>query len=230
MLEQERCNGIRHAKFSWPGKTMAHQSMNGPTKGCPRVTKTRSLSLIAIALLTSLAACNQETTGSQAASSAAASDANAGISARDGKLMLPAVAGRPGAAYFTVRNDSASPVALTGVEIVGAGKTQMHETSGGTMKSVDSLPIAPGAEIEFSPGGLHVMVFDISGGLKPGQTTDLTLIFANGEKLKMPVMVDTIGGGDDMDGMGPMTPPGNGGSTTNGDGAPASGAMPGMHH
>ncbi|QDK32513.1 hypothetical protein DM450_06890 [Sphingomonas sp. IC081] len=123
-------------------------------------------------------------------------------------MMLPAVAGRPGAAYFTVRNDSSTAAALTGVAIAGAGKAQMHETSGGSMKAVDSLPIAPGAEIEFAPGGLHVMVFDLSPTLKAGQSTDLTLTFANGETLKMPVMIDSIGGsGDDMEGMGPMTAP-----------------------
>lgn len=169
--------------------------------------KSRSFSLIAAALLVSLGACKQEAATTQDGASTAASEANAGISARDGKLVLPAVAGRPGAAYFTVRNDSSAPVALTGVTIAGAAKTQMHETSGGTMKAVDSLPIAPGAEIEFSPGGLHVMVFDISPTLKPGQSTDLTLTFANGETIKMPVMIDSIGGSDDMDGMGPMAAP-----------------------
>ncbi|WP_288805104.1 copper chaperone PCu(A)C [uncultured Novosphingobium sp.] len=170
--------------------------------------KSRSLSLIAAALIVSLSGCKQEAPATTDSASTAASEAGAGISARDGKLLLPAVAGRPGAAYFTVRNDSGIAAALTGVAIAGAGKAQMHETSGGSMKAVNSLPIASGAEIEFAPGGLHVMVFDLSPTLKAGQSTDLTLTFANGETIKMPVMIDSIGGnGDDMEGMGPMPNP-----------------------
>ncbi|WP_395333277.1 copper chaperone PCu(A)C [Novosphingobium sp. BL-8H] len=198
--------------------------------------KTRSLSLIAVALLATLAACKQASSPQDSASnapSAMSSEAGAGISARDGKLVLSPVSGRPGAAYFTVRNDGSAPIALTGVEVGGAGKAQMHETSGGSMKAVDSLPIAPGAELEFAPGGFHVMVFDISPVLKPGQTTDITLAFSTGEKLKMPVMIDSMGSSDDdMDGMGPM-PPATGAAPASDANHGHSGGManmPGMTH
>ncbi|TCM22061.1 hypothetical protein EDF56_101741 [Novosphingobium sp. PhB165] len=206
------------------------------------VDKSRTLSLIAAALIVTLAGCKQEASNPQdGTATSAAAQAGTGISARDGKLVLPPIPGRPGAVYFTVRNDGSAPVALTSIEVTGAGSAQMHETSGGTMKAVDSLPIAPGAEIEFAPGGLHVMVFDISGGLKPGLTTDLVLTFSNGKKLTMPVMIDTMGGaadGNDMDGMGPMAMPsgdagtgaghGNHGDRDKGDAA--MGSMPGMGH
>lgn len=217
---------------------MAPQNHDGVCrKDAATLNTTRSLSLIAAALLATLAACKQQATPAPDDSSAAAdampAGASAGISARDGKLVLSPVAGRPGAAYFTIRNDGSAPVALTGVEVAGTGQAQMHETSGGAMKAVDSLPIAPGAELEFSPGGFHVMVFDISPALKPGQTTDLTLAFSNDQKLKMPIMIDTMGGGgDDMEGMGPMSPAA--GASAKATGAKATDAatsdMPGMKH
>lgn len=162
------------------------------------------------ALIATLGACGKEPDSPTASNEATLSgpDAKPGLVASDGKLVLPVIAGRPGAVYFTVRNTGAEPVTLAAVHVEGAAKAQMHQTNGGSMAPVESLPIDPGASVIFAPGGLHVMIFDLSDKLKAGGTAELTLTFSDGDKLSMPLQVEAMGGaasgdmsGHDMKGM-----------------------------
>jgi len=120
-------------------------------------------------------------------------DAKPGISANDARLVLPAVAGRPGVAYFSVRNDTQAPVTLAGVYVSGVGKSEMHQTSGGKMSAVKMVDIAPGATVTFAPGGLHVMAFDIAGTVQAGTAAEATLTFSDGDKLSLPIKVEAMG-------------------------------------
>ncbi|MEW9855518.1 copper chaperone PCu(A)C [Novosphingobium sp. M1R2S20] len=155
---------------------------------------------IVAAAAASLAACNSSETpptgeststiAADEASSAMGPEAKPGVSAAEGRLVLPLVQGRPGVAYFKVRNTGEAPVSLAGVHLAGVGKVEMHRTDGGKMAPVDQVEIAPGAEIAFEPGGLHVMAFDVSDTLKAGGETEMTLTFADGDKLSMPIAVE----------------------------------------
>jgi copper(I)-binding protein len=180
----------------------------------PEVKNIRALAPIAgLALALSLAACQQskapvaaETGTAEAVSNGP--DAKPGITASNGRLIAPVVSGRPAAAYFTVGNDGPATATLVGVHVEGAGEAQMHKTEGGKMTAVESVDIAPGASIEFAPGGYHVMVFDLADNIKAGGTTELTLTFSDGDKLSLPMKVEAMGaqmnaGGnmDDMAGM-----------------------------
>lgn len=160
--------------------------------------------LASAALIASLAACGKEPDSPTASNDATLSgpDAKPGLVASDGKLVLPVIGGRPAAVYFTVRNDGGLPVTLAGVHVEGAGKAQMHQTNGGSMAAVESLPIDPGASVIFAPGGLHVMAFGLSNKLKAGGTAELTLTFSDGDKLSMPLQIEAMGAaaGDDMSG------------------------------
>ncbi|MDE8651929.1 copper chaperone PCu(A)C [Novosphingobium album (ex Liu et al. 2023)] len=158
---------------------------------------------LAIALAIPLGACQQasEPAATGADASEAAPDAKPGMAASRGELILPAIPGRPGAAYFEVRNDSGKPTALVAVHIDGVGKTEMHQTQGGTMAPVDKVDIAPGETIEFAQGGLHVMAFDIADTLEKGGTSEITLTFAGGDKLSMPIKIEAMGDDDAMGGM-----------------------------
>lgn len=182
------------------------------------LTARSPLALIcSIALVSVLGACGKTPDSPTQSNEATLSgpDAKPGIVASDGKLVLPIVAGRPGAVYFTVRNDGAEPVTLAGVHVAEVRRAEMHQTNGGSMARVDSLPVDPGASMVFAPGGLHVMAFDVSPNLKAGGTTELTLTFSDGDKLSMPIKVEKMGASDDatgaMEGMD-------------------HGSMEGMHH
>jgi periplasmic copper chaperone A len=160
------------------------------------VPNLRRLSLAAMLGL-ALAGCQQsgtpEVQPSEAATGSMGPDAKPGITAEDGRLVLPAVAGRPGVAYFTLRNGTEAAVTLAGAHIAGAGKAEMHRTQGGKMTPVDQLAIAPGETSTFAPGGLHVMAFDIADTLKPGMPSELTLTFADGDKVSVPLRVEAMG-------------------------------------
>jgi periplasmic copper chaperone A len=55
------------------------------------------------------------------------------------------------------------------------------------------LDVEGGATIKFAPGGLHVMVFDLDPALKAGETGELTVTFADGEKASVPLKLEAPG-------------------------------------
>lgn len=151
-----------------------------------------------------LAACKQEApapeTSPSTEASVPAAETRDGLSATNGKLVLPAVKGRPGAAYFMLSNSSAKPVQITGVAIAGAGKAEMHETTGGDMAPLPTADVPAGDMVMFERGGKHVMVFDLAPTIKAGGTAVLTLTLSNGSKLAIPLQVEAAGGaGEAMD-------------------------------
>jgi copper(I)-binding protein len=154
-----------------------------------------------------LAACQQheapEAAAEQTSSAPAAPDAKPGISVGGGTLVLPAVKGNPGAAYFTVTNSGSAPVTLAAVHVDGAGKAEMHETVGGSMQPLKDVAVPAGGSVTFAQGGKHVMLFDLDPGLAAGGTSEVTLTFAGGDKASAPLNVEAMGGGG-MAGMAGM--------------------------
>jgi len=122
-------------------------------------------------------------------------DAKPGLSLTDGHLAMPAVMGNPAAAYFTVSNGGDKPATLAAVSIDAAESAEMHETTGGTMAPLKSLDIKGGESVKFEPGGKHVMAFGIKPDLSPGSTVEITLTFADGDKLSAPLKLDAPGSG-----------------------------------
>lgn len=128
-----------------------------------------------------------------AADTALGPDAKPGVTAGGARLVLPVVPGRPGVAYFRVGNNAGAPLAIAAVHLQGVGRAEMHKTTGGKMTPVKQVDVAPGAAITFAPGGLHVMAFEIADTLKAGGETELTLTFADGDKISLPAKVEAMG-------------------------------------
>jgi periplasmic copper chaperone A len=120
------------------------------------------------------------------------------LSVSDGWVRLPAVKGQPGAAYFTVHGGPvADRLALVTANL--AIRSEMHESmkAGGmmTMKPLDTgVAIPAGTKVEFKPGGLHVMLFDIRPDLAPPGPMSLSLRFASGTTLTINAEVKSAGG------------------------------------
>jgi copper(I)-binding protein len=108
------------------------------------------------------------------------------LDVEDAWVRLPAVPGRPAAAYFTVQG-GAQPRSLIRVTADYAIRAEMHESMGGdgrmSMRPIARVLIPVGEEIAFEPGGKHVMLFDLDPRAKPGATTMLTLTFDDGRRL-----------------------------------------------
>ncbi|MEY4160744.1 MAG: hypothetical protein RLZZ136_1365 [Pseudomonadota bacterium] len=145
--------------------------------------------ILALLPLAILAACQP------AAKPAGSPDAAATIAY--GKLVLPAVKGNPGAAYFTLTNNSSTILRLSAVDIAGAGMAMFHETKEmdghSTMADMKAPEVQAGASLSFSPGGRHVMVDSLPPNLAPGNSVIMTITFDNGTKANAPLSVIAAG-------------------------------------
>lgn len=107
--------------------------------------------------------------------------------------MRPAGQGENGAIYFVIHNHSSQADELISVTSDIAAAAEMHESKMSEdimqMTRVESVPLEPYAEIEFTPGGLHVMLVDLMNDLKVGDQIEVTLHFKNSEDIKVTVPV-----------------------------------------
>jgi len=147
--------------------------------------------------LTALAACGQQAPKDE--TTQGAPEAKPGLVLSEATLVLPAVKGNPAGGYFTLVNNGDKPVTLAAVSIDGAAKAEMHETKGGSMAPLASLEIKPGETVMFERGGKHVMAFDLDAKLAVGGTSELTLTFADGDKVSAPIKLESAGAA--MEGM-----------------------------
>jgi copper(I)-binding protein len=117
-----------------------------------------------------------------------------------------AAKGENGVVYLILHNHTLNADELTGASTDVAESVEIHESkmdANGvmTMEAQSSVPLAPDAEIEFKPGGLHFMLVNLKQELKVGDKISLTLHFKNHEDISIaiPVMDASEMGGDNMD-------------------------------
>ena len=148
----------------------------------------------AASLALSLAACGGD---APEEATTAAPEAPAGIAVSDGWMALPAVAGNPGAVYFTIKNDSDKQATIRSAYVQGAESAMMHETAEWSgqvdMQELISQPVMAGESVTFEPGGKHVMAMNLDGALAEGGETEVTLTFAGGDKVSFPVAIYAAG-------------------------------------
>jgi periplasmic copper chaperone A len=97
-------------------------------------------------------------------------------------VRLPAVPGRPAAAYFTIRGGPA-PATLISLHADAAIETQLHESMVNGMRPIAQVQVPANGAVAFQPGGRHAMLFDLNRGIVPGRTVTLTFTFADGTRL-----------------------------------------------
>lgn len=149
-----------------------------------------ALPLMAAVAAFSVGACKGADKPEAAASSAP--EGKPGVTVKDARLVLPAVPGNPGAAYFAVENQSKDVIGIAAVAVQGAGKTELHT---GDMKLFDHATADPRTTLKFEPGQAHVMVFDVGADLKAGAETELTITFTDGDKVSVPAKIEAMGAG-----------------------------------
>lgn len=112
-------------------------------------------------------------------------------------VRLPAVAGRPGSGYFDYRV-TGDRGALLSVTSPQAGRVEMHETMTNghmsEMRPLARIPVRDGETLSFTPGGRHLMVFDISRGVAAGDRIDLILHFERGDPVTVSATLQPVGG------------------------------------
>lgn len=129
-------------------------------------------------------------------------DQQKGISVRDAWVRT-AMQGDNGAVYFTMQNHTASADELTGVSTGVAEAVEMHgsQMDGDVMKMrpITSIPFPEKSELEFGPGGLHVMLIRLKQDLKVGDEIQVTFHFKNFEDITLNIPVQENGDGDAME-------------------------------
>ena len=120
----------------------------------------------------------------------AAPEAPEGITVTNARLMLPAVAGNPGAAYFDVANASDRNMVIRAVAVQGAESAVMHT---GDMEELSQVMVTPGETVNFAPGERHVMAMDLADTVVAGGQAEVTVTFVGGDKVSVPADVRAAG-------------------------------------
>ncbi|MDX9873599.1 MAG: copper chaperone PCu(A)C [Spongiibacteraceae bacterium] len=121
------------------------------------------------------------------------------LSLRDGYVreMPP---GHPvTAAFGRLDNSGSGPVELTGASCACAQRVEIHrhvEHEGrARMEQLETLPVPPGG-VELAPGGLHLMLIDLTQPLRAGDEVELTLEDAAGGTHTVRLPVQRLSGVD----------------------------------
>ena len=101
----------------------------------------------------------------------AAPEAPEGIAVTNGRLMLPAVAGNPGAVYFEIANTGERDRMMRAASVAGAGSAMMHVTNETGMQEMLQMMVKAGETVKFEPGGQHVMAMDLADTVVAGGET-----------------------------------------------------------
>jgi len=93
------------------------------------------------------------------------------------------------AGYLTVRSTGDAD-RLVGVSTPAAAGVSLHRTApSGAMEATDAIEIPAGGEVQFVPGGDHLMFEGLAEPLQPGDTVTLTLRFDRAGDVDLAVTV-----------------------------------------
>lgn len=105
-----------------------------------------------------------------------------------------------GAAYATLRNAGGSPDRLVAARTEVARAVELHThtiTAEGVaqMRPVDAIEVPAAGEARLAPGGLHIMLIDLTAPLAENGTFPLTLVFERAGEIPVEVRVERPGAG-----------------------------------
>jgi periplasmic copper chaperone A len=114
-------------------------------------------------------------------------------------VRLPAVAGQPAAAYFTIHGGRQGKV-LVRLESALAAKTEMHQSMRGmqgmtSMAPLAQLDVPAGQDVLFKPGGNHAMLIGLDPVVKPGTAVPIRFGFSDGTTAE--AEAKSVGAGED---------------------------------
>jgi hypothetical protein len=116
-------------------------------------------------------------------------------------VNLPAVPGRPGAAYFRLRSNT-DPAKLLSVTSPLVQRVELHEsmTKDGLsrMAQVEATSFPGTGVLSFKPGGKHAMLYGIDPSVKAGGKLPITFTFDPAPAVTVESRVEAAGAGHDV--------------------------------
>jgi copper(I)-binding protein len=91
---------------------------------------------------------------------------------------------------MTLINASGNVLELTGASSNAFGKVEFHEMVGGMMSELKAIKLANGEQIQFKPGGKHLMLKNPKKVLVEGDRIDVILTFSSGVKQRLSLAVE----------------------------------------
>ncbi|WP_291915034.1 copper chaperone PCu(A)C [Limnohabitans sp.] len=125
--------------------------------------------------------------------SALFSQAQAQVTVKDAWVRATVAQQKATGAFMQLQ--SAQDAKLISAQSPVAGVVEVHEMAmdGGVMKmrAVPSLPLPAGKAVDLKPGGYHVMLMDLKGQVKDGDTVPVTLVVEgqDGKRLTLELKV-----------------------------------------
>ncbi|MDG1437610.1 MAG: copper chaperone PCu(A)C [Emcibacteraceae bacterium] len=123
---------------------------------------------------------------------ASAEDGNIEVSNEWARPIL--IAGRPGGAYFHIKNNGDAADRLVSATASISPRVEIHEhtMTDGVMRMAQvegGLEIPAGGEVELKPGSYHIMMFNTDNKYGPGDEIEMTLTFENAGEIKKTLVV-----------------------------------------
>ncbi|POX51155.1 hypothetical protein C3489_20705 [Streptomyces sp. Ru71] len=136
-----------------------------------------------------LTGCGSSESGS--GSGAGAGSGKAALSV--GSAYMPQPVSDMAAGFLTIANKGGAQDELTSVTSDIAGSVTVHETAGGAMREVASLPVPAHGRVVFESGGNHLMFDRLKRKPKQGENVTVALHFAKSGtvEVRMPVKAAT---------------------------------------
>jgi copper(I)-binding protein len=114
----------------------------------------------------------------------------------DVRVFAPVPGSRAGVAYMTITNNSERLITIGSVGSPQFDRVEMHETiledGVSRMRSLDTVEVAPGATVDFTPGGKHLMLMGIGPETGPGASVDIEITYDDGLMLVSATMLDRL--------------------------------------
>jgi copper(I)-binding protein len=108
-----------------------------------------------------------------------------------------ATPGTNSAAFLAIRNDGDSPDRLMAASSPAAKMVHLHssmmEGDVMQMRAIDGVAIPPHGQVELAPGGLHIMLMDLSRPLAVGDSLPLALTFEKAGRVTVSASVEAAG-------------------------------------
>jgi periplasmic copper chaperone A len=106
----------------------------------------------------------------------------AALSMINAKVKTP-IDGRPTAGYLTIENGGPTAETITAVSSPDFARVELHDhlKDGAMMKMVklETAEVLGNSQLQFAPGGKHLMLFDAKRALTNGDNVKVTFTFSN---------------------------------------------------
>lgn len=108
-------------------------------------------------------------------------------------MPLPAPGQTTAAIYLNLINNTSTTLVINYIEASISDHIEVHrnyyENGMMKMRPVAHVSIEPGGKMQFTPGGYHLMVFDMSAPPADGENVTLTIHFEGGQSVTGKVSV-----------------------------------------